>query len=177
MSGPFRRLLLALVAALPAASTAAADEARSPVADRLAEEAGLTVTRIAGPAQSYARNCQGCHGHLGASVLEVPTLKGRVGYFPHTPEGRAYIVRVPGVALAHLSDAELAGLLNWMLLTYSAAELPADFTPYEAAEVARLRARPLDSVLRERNAVIEGLVGAGALADPDLLGFGTELRY
>lgn len=63
-----------------------------------------------------------------------------VGYFLHSEQGRQFIVQVPGVATSALSDAELAELINWMLLTYSAAQLPEDFKPYETAEVRRLRA-------------------------------------
>jgi hypothetical protein len=59
------------------------------------------------------------------------------------PGGRDYLVQVPGVAQAPLDDRALSALLNWMLATLSPRTLPPDFVPYQPAEVARLRTRPL----------------------------------
>jgi hypothetical protein len=42
-----------------------------------------------------------------------------------------------------LSDGDLAEVLNWMLWRFDAQDLPADFVPFTAAEVADLRKRPL----------------------------------
>jgi hypothetical protein len=66
-----------------------------------------------------------------------------VGTFLTTPGGREYLVRVPGVSGAPLNDADLAAVLNWMLNQYDEANLPPDFQPYAAEEVARLREAPL----------------------------------
>ncbi len=147
----------ALVAGLGAPAPAGADGARVPSVGRAAE--------------AYSRNCQGCHGHHGVSVSEVPTLVGRVGHFAATPRGRDYLIRLPNVAYAHLDDAALAEMMNWMLAYYSAAELPDGFRAFTAEEVARLRARPLYDVLTERDTVIAGLVAEGAIASPDQLAF------
>lgn len=92
----------------------------------------------------WALNCQGCHQPEGAGLPgSTPPLRGLVARFTATPEGRAYLARVPGVAHAPLSDAQLAELLNWMLLRFDPEHVSADFRPYDAAEVAALRARPL----------------------------------
>lgn len=174
------RLLLALAlaaATAPFPVWAGERQERSTVPDRLAREAGLSVTRIVGPAEHFSRHCQGCHGHHGVSVSEVPTLKGRVGWFVHTAEGRAYLPRVPGVAFAHLSDADLAAVLNWALLTYSADELPDDFKPYTGEEVGTLRRSPVDDISGERGRVIQGLVAAGVIGDAAALDFGADRRY
>ncbi len=69
-------------------------------------------------------------------------MKDFAGYFLHSREGREFLVRVPGVSTASLPDDEIAELLNWLLTTYSAAQLPRDFTPFSEAEVSRLRTRP-----------------------------------
>ena len=89
---------------------------------------------------NYMINCQGCHlpeavGFAG----KVPRMKDFVGYFLHSQEGREFVIRVPGVATASLSDAAITELMNWLLLTYSAGQLPGDFVPFSAAEVASLR--------------------------------------
>ena len=63
--------------------------------------------------------CQGCHLSDGAGSLkaEVPKMKDYVGNFLKVPEGREYLVRVPGSANAPIGDEKLANLLNWILLT------------------------------------------------------------
>ena len=69
-------------------------------------------------------------------------MKDFAGYFVHSEEGREFLIRVPGVSSASLPDDEIAELINWLLITYSAAQLPADFAPFTKTEVARLRTRP-----------------------------------
>jgi hypothetical protein len=69
-------------------------------------------------------------------------MKDFAGYFLHSREGREFLIRVPGVSTASLPDDEIAELINWLLTTYSTAQLPQDFTPFTEAEVARLRANP-----------------------------------
>ncbi|HZR01871.1 MAG TPA: cytochrome c [Burkholderiales bacterium] len=144
------------------------------VPDVLVRQHNTVVYRIDGAAQDYSRNCQGCHGHLGYSVEEIPVLKDRVGYFTRTPAGRAYLVRVPNVAQAHLSDERLARLLNWMLATYSPAQLPRDFVPYTAEEVNRLRREHPPSVVQLRKQVVEELLARGAIPDAAVLSFAGE---
>jgi hypothetical protein len=61
---------------------------------------------------------------------------------------------VPGTAQSSLTDAEVAGVLNWMLETFSAEQLPADFEPYTEEEVARLRV-PLLEVREVRRQLVE----------------------
>ncbi|MGH8631910.1 MAG: cytochrome C [Burkholderiales bacterium] len=159
-------MLVAFLFAWPASS---AD--RVVPADALAREAGTTVIPILDSVQDYSRNCQGCHGHTGISVAEVPDLKDRVGYFVHTPGGRRFLVQVPGVALSMLDDRRLAELLNWILRTYSPAQLPGDFRPYGEQEVAQWRKSPLKKVLPARDEVIRGLVQAGVIDSPERLAF------
>jgi hypothetical protein len=132
------------------------------------------VHRIRGAAEDYARNCQGCHGHFGFSVDEIPILKDRVGYFAHTPQGRAYLVQVPNVAQAHLSDERLARLLNWVLGTYSATQLPVGFEPYTAEEVGGLRRQKLPSVIGLRKQIVADLVTHGVIDNAAVLHFQNE---
>lgn len=129
------------------------------------------VPRIGRAREDFARNCQGCHGHEGVSVAEVPRLRDRVGLFTHTPEGRAWLVQVPNVLQAHLPDDRLATMLNWMLTSFSAAQLPSDFRPFDADEVRELRTRRLDSVTRRRAEVVDGLVRAGVVDSAEVFAF------
>lgn len=100
------------------------------------------------PAQvDYMLNCQGCHlpDGSGFPARQVPDLRNRMGSFLSVPGGREYLVQVPGTAQTALPDSDLARLLNWMLGSFSAAQIPADFQPYTAAEVGTLRQYPLAS--------------------------------
>ena len=69
--------------------------------------------------------------------------------------GREFLARVPGVATVDLDDARLAEVLNWTLYRFDAGHVPADFRPYTAAEMGRLRRSPLRL---ERAGVREKLV-------------------
>ncbi len=105
---------------------------------------------------NYMLNCQGCHGADGAGTADgaVPTMKNFLGNFLAVPEGREFLIRVPGSANAALSDAALAEVLNWMLVQISPAQLSGGFEPYTEAEVARWRQAPLDDVITERAKLI-----------------------
>jgi cytochrome c553 len=127
----------------------------------------LTLAAVANTAQAwspetnYRLHCEGCHLADGVATPDkVPALAGSVAAFLRAPEGRAYLVRVPGVASASLSDAELAALLDWTLRRFDAANLPADFAPYTAGEVRRWRAQPLVDVAVERAKLLEAIQAA-----------------
>jgi len=104
----------------------------------------------------YMLNCQGCHLPEGRGIPGVvPVMKNYVGNFLRVPGGREFLVQVPGSANAALDDAALADLLNWVLVTISPEQLPADWVPYTGTEVAKLRAVPLREVTRRRAALVE----------------------
>jgi len=90
---------------------------------------------------NYMLHCQGCHlpGAEG-SEGRVPPMNDFVGYFLHSQAGREFLIRVPGVAHAALSDDEVTELMNWLLQRFSRAQLPKQFEPFTVAEVSRLRA-------------------------------------
>jgi mono/diheme cytochrome c family protein len=113
------------------------------------------------PSTNYTLHCEGCHLADGsASPGKVPALAGSMAQFLRVPEGRAYLVRVPGVANAQLEDADLAALLEWTLRRFDAANLPVDFVPYTADEVHRLRADPLIAVAPARRRLLDAVEGA-----------------
>lgn len=85
----------------------------------------------------YLLGCAGCHGLDAAGSARVPSLRG-VDRLLARPGGRAYVLRVPGVASAPLSDARLAALLEWIFVNFD-NHTPTRFT---AAEIAAARAAP-----------------------------------
>ena len=115
------------------------------------------------PAVDYALHCQGCHlANGGATLGRVPALAGSLARFTRIPGGRAYLVRVPGVAQAPLDDDALAALLNWVLGRFASGGVAPGFLPYGAEEVGRLRRLPLLDVEAERRR----LMGEGPAERP-----------
>ncbi len=112
------------------------------------------------PETNYRLHCEGCHLAEGvATPGKVPALAGSVARFLRVPEGRSYLVRVPGVANAALGDADLAALLDWTLRHFDAANLPASFAPYTPEEVHRWRGDPLVDVTSERARLLGAIEG------------------
>jgi hypothetical protein len=94
--------------------------------------------------QNWTLNCQGCHRPDGTgSALTAPGLGGTVSKFLNVPGGREYLGRVPGVATSPLPSADLAELMNWIFWRFDKEHMPADFRPYTAEEIGRLRTQPL----------------------------------
>ncbi len=121
----------------------------------------------AGPRADYALECGGCHLPDGSGMApEVPDMRGIIGHMVKLPEGRAYLARVPGAAQSPLSDAALAGVLNWSLETFAAETMPEDFEPYTAEEVGRLRENAIERPVPARAALMERLGESGLLKSP-----------
>jgi hypothetical protein len=110
-------------------------------------------------------HCQGCHlpDAVGFSG-RVPRMKDFAGYFLHSNEGREFLIRVPGVSTASLPDDQIAELINWLLLTYSAPQLPVDFQPFTELEVASLRGNPESDPEAKRRTILQQI----AVENPSL---------
>lgn len=121
------------------------------------------LTRNGRPARlNYMTECQGCHLPDGGGMVgKVPSLKGDIGRFLTVEGGRQFLIQVPGSANSKLSDADLAELMNWIIITM---DKPAagTFIPYTPVEVAAYRAQRLQEVSQVR----ERLVGRFAAEKP-----------
>jgi cytochrome c553 len=116
----------------------------------------------ASPQQDYILYCMGCHGAQAEGVPgKVPPLAHALGRYMRTPEGRNYILRVPGAANSVLSDAQLAAVLNWLAQTFDGDELKSEVPLFTAAEVTSQRHLPLTSVLATRREVVRALAASG----------------
>ena len=111
-----------------------------------------------GLAAMYIWHCSGCHGAAGHGVpaAGIPDL-AYAGSYVALPQGRAYLVQVPGISQSRLDDAAAARMLNYVLMRFSAARLPAGFLPYSAAEVGRLRVDRASDAETRRAAILAGL--------------------
>jgi mono/diheme cytochrome c family protein len=103
---------------------------------------------------NYQMFCQGCHTPDGTGANAVPRMKDAVGWFTTTPEGRAYLVRVPGSATSALDDESLAEVLNWIMREFAGSSANPAFTLYTADEVGALRREPLNEVVQYRAALL-----------------------
>ena len=134
--------------------------------------AGAATTALAAtaahasPQQDYVLYCMGCHGPQAEGVPgKVPPLAHALGRYMRSPAGRNYVLRVPGAANSVLSDAQLAGVLNWVAQTFDADELSDSVPLFTTEEVTGLRHSPLPSVLATRREVVTALATTG-LAPP-----------
>lgn len=112
-------------------------------ADAAAAQAPAPTPKIEATPGAYLLYCGGCHGINGhSSDRAVPSLKGQVDAFLCLPTGREYLVRLPNVAFAPLSDVQLAELMNFVVALGNTREGKGD-PAYTAAEVGALRRKPL----------------------------------
>jgi len=112
----------------------------------------------------YTWHCSGCHGAAGHGVplAGIPDL-AYSGAYLLVPQGRAYLIQVPGVSQSKLDDATAAAMLNWALARFSAANLPANFKPYSTAEIRRLRANVASDAETQRKVIVASLRKLGKL--------------
>lgn len=114
---------------------------------------------------NYIMHCQGCHLPDASGYPDkVPRMSNFLGYFLHSPEGRDFIIRVPGVSMAALPDDEIAELMNWLINAFSAEQRPDEFVPYTQSEVNTLRQSPEADPLTTRLRILRAI----AAAQPDL---------
>jgi mono/diheme cytochrome c family protein len=122
----------------------------------------VSTAALASPAQDYMLHCMGCHGTEARGVPgKIPPLANMLSRFMRTPEGRNYVLRVPGAANSALSDSQLAAVLNWLAVTYDSSASARGIAPFTSEEVARLRHTPLPAVLAARSAVVRNLAATG----------------
>lgn len=111
----------------------------------------------------YVLHCSGCHflHGEGSETGHIPRVRDQLGYFLTLPEGRAFLMQVPGLLAAGLSDERAAGVINWMVGYFSGPSLPDDFVPYTAEEARRYRLEKPADVIGTRNRLAAQLSAAG----------------
>jgi len=149
---------------------------------RLAQTHFLALDRacVAGqearPAQRAAKALVMLHERTGDAVADGTGLAGvaaaddgdadvyptgHIGYFQRLPEGRAFLMQVPGLLNAGLPDDRRAAVTTWLVRTFAGPSLSPDFQPYTAAEARQYReSRPAD-IAGTRKRLYEELLAAG----------------
>lgn len=118
--------------------------------------AGIGTSSIAEesvpPEHDYLLHCSGCHLADGRGAPDsVPSLQGLDRFLAST-QGRAYLIRAPGVAQAPIDDARLAALMNWVVVELGGATSSPEYT---ASEVAQWRNEPLRDPTEVRARLLE----------------------
>lgn len=99
----------------------------------------------------YVLMCMGCHLEDGSGAPgKVPSMRESLAPLAALPEGRKYLVQVPGVAQSSLSNRELAQLLNWMMSNLSEPPPPRTFVEFTESEVAASRSGLLPGLAETR---------------------------
>jgi hypothetical protein len=115
------------------------------------------------PEVNFELQCMGCHRRDGSGQPgRVPSFRRTLTSLSGLPEGREFILRVPGVAQAPLSDPDLASLLNWMVRHLTEGGTAGPLGDYSAAEVGRARSHPLANVRAERARVLKLLANGSS---------------
>ncbi len=105
----------------------------------------------ASPQTNYLLYCSGCHRVNGeGKPPNVPTLISELGRMLSVQEMRSYLVRIPGVLQAPLSDENLAGVVNWVLREFNSDTLPDNFQDFTAGEVTAARKNALLDPIKYR---------------------------
>lgn len=105
--------------------------------------------------QNYLVHCGGCHGESGDGFDgRVPSLKETFAMFAKQAQGRAYLLRVPGVTQSALEPELLAEVMNWALRQFSTPQAATGVQPFTAAELAAGKESPLLEVVSTRKALI-----------------------
>ena len=112
---------------------------------------------------NFILRCAGCHtlDGSGSEAGGIPDFRNYVGAFAHTEDGRRYLMHVPGVVSASLSDKQIADVMNYVMETWAGSSLPADYRPFTGDEVTTLRAEPVDDVVAYRRKVAADLMAQG----------------
>lgn len=139
----------------------AAWAARTALAPRVALAMGILclssaqLARSFTPEVNFQLQCMGCHRRDGSGQPgRVPSVRRTLVPLSYLAQGREFLIRVPGVAQAPLSDDDLAALLNWMVHDMSDVSIRPGFKEYSADEIHRQRARPLADVRAARREVM-----------------------
>ncbi|MCM5557218.1 cytochrome c [Pleomorphomonas sp. JP5] len=133
------------------------------VAGLVAATVAIAETPHRKPRTNFILRCVGCHGMDGAGSEKggIPDFRNYVGAFSRDEAGRTYVMHVPGVVNASLTNAEIAEVMNYVMTTFGGPSLPDDYRPLDEAEVDRLRAVPVEDIVALRRDLSASLAKQG----------------
>jgi len=114
----------------------------------------LAAPALAGPRVDYMLQCRGCHGPDGAGIPNAAPSLRQLTALLRMPQGRAYLIGVPGVSRSELDDAATAALLNWIVANLADERIAGAVAPFTTAEVSAHRRPALLNPAAERARVL-----------------------
>ncbi len=119
--------LAAAAAMLPAGAASALDDA---------QRQGNVYDHSFAQTQ-YLHHCSGCHLPDGEGVHHrgIPPFSGVVGKFLQHPRGREFLINVGGMRNGALDTRQRAAVLNYIIEAWGGDDVPADFRPFDEAEI------------------------------------------
>lgn len=110
---------------------------------------------------NYILKCAGCHTGTGKGLPHagIPPFPGYIDAFARDDDGRTYMIHVPGVVGASLSDAQVADVLNYVVESWGD---PSAVAPFTAEEVRVRRAKAVPDVVVYRRQLVKRLKAEGA---------------
>lgn len=110
-----------------------------------------SVAKTTSTRSLYVLHCSGCHGMdgSGSETGQVPDMR-YLARFLNNAEGRAFLIKVPGVMGSGLNDADVARVTNWVVENLAIDVSVSGFQRYSAQEVSVYRRDPLTDVMRTR---------------------------
>lgn len=111
------------------------------------------------PEQNYILKCSGCHDTDGSGSAPggIPPLPGYLGAFMDDPDGRLYLMHVPGIIASDLNDRQLATLMNRLNAKWGDAQA----RPFTEEEVKQLRAAPMSDIVKFRRQIVQRFLREG----------------
>lgn len=124
----------------------------------------LAAPLCASPQTDFLLHCSGCHGQTGAGSPPggIPDFRGYVSSFMLSPEGRQYVLQVPGVTSAGLSDQGIADVLNYVMERWGLPQHLKQAPLFTKEEVARRAENSIADVVPLRRQVSAQLRSIGA---------------
>lgn len=115
------------------------------------------------PRTNFILRCVGCHGMDGSGSEKggIPDFRNYVGAFSRDDAGRTYVMHVPGVVNANLTNAEIADVMNYVMKTFGGTSLPDDYHPFDRVEVDQRRANPVKDIVGMRREIAASLAEQG----------------
>jgi hypothetical protein len=143
-------------------------------ASRFAMVLAMLLAAAAAPAHApdprldYVMHCMGCHGMDGEGVRgKIPALRESLPAFVRSRAGRDFLLSVPGASNSSLTDAELAGVMNWLADRFASGSPAMAGNPFTTEEVTRARRPPQSKVRENRARLLQSLAGGGPLPTED----------
>lgn len=123
--------------------------------------AAVAVAADRSPYANYVLRCAGCHGLDGEGVITggIPPFPGYVDALFRDEQARLYLMHVPGVVGASLSNQEIAEVMNYVVQRWGTES--GNVRLFTEEEVGRLRAQPVVDVVAFRREIAARFTAAG----------------